>query len=187
MRVMAIVGSPRAGGNTNFLVQEALNEIGRAGIETEKVTVSEQKIDPCLGHDDCGMVPACHLVDDMGLVLQRFLTADGIILGSPTFFGNVSGQMKIFIDRNRFYYRQQKKIAARSAGIIVVANNSGTESTRDALKRFLRSVSDVPQDRILVAMGLTKPPMAARSNAALIEEARALGRQMARELRQVSP
>lgn len=182
MRVMAIVGSPRVEGNTNFLVQEALEEIGKAGIDTEKVVVSEEKIYPCLCHDDCGMVAACHQEDDMKGILDKFTTADGVILGSPTFFGNVTGQMKVFIDRNRFYHRQKKNISARSAGVIVVANNSGTETARDMLKRFLKSVCTVPQDRILVTMGLTKPPLVARANPALIEEARALGRKMAQEL-----
>ncbi len=183
MRVMAIVGSPRVQGNTNFLVQEALDEISKAGIETEKLIVSEQRISPCQCHDDCGMTPSCYQDDDMKWILDKFITADGIILGSPTFFGNVTGQMKLFIDRNRFYHRQKRKIDARSAGIITVANNSGTDSTRDVLKRFLNSVCNVPQDRILVAMGSTKPPMVARANLVLIEEARAMGRKMVQELK----
>lgn len=181
MRVVAIVGSPRVQGNTNFLVQEALKEIAEAGIETETVVVSRQKIGFCLSHDDCGAVPACYLKDDMRSLMDSFWAADGVVLASPAYFGNVSGHMKVFIDRNRFYYRQQKKLAARSVGVITVAATDGMETTRDALRRFLRSVSGLPQEKVHSVIGYTRPA-AARDNPALIEEAREMGRKMARDL-----
>lgn len=183
MKVLGIVGSPRPGGSTNFLVQEALNEINKAGIETEKIVVSQQKIGFCQCHDDCGEKPSCYIHDDMTAILDKVINADGIILGSPTFFHNVSAQMKVFIDRNRHYHRQKRMIKARSAGVITLANGSGMESARDILKRFLKSVSDVPQDRILTVIGTVKPPLVARANPELIEQAREMGRLMARELK----
>ncbi len=183
MKVLAVVGSPRVDGNTSFLVDQALAEIAKSGIETEKVIVSQLKIGPCLAHDDCGQVPACHQNDDMKGIIDKVWNADGIILGSPTYFHNVTGQLKVFIDRNRFYHRQQRKMKARAAGIVAVANGSGSDIAVQVLKRFLGSTSNIPPEKILVAEGLTKPPMIARANPELIEQAKTLGRKMAAELK----
>ena len=183
MKVLAVVGSPRVDGNTGFLVDQALAEIAKAGIQTEKVIVAQLKIGPCLAHDDCGQVSACRQADDMRSLIDKVWNADGIILGSPTYFHNVSGQMKVFIDRNRFYHRQQRKMKARSAGIVVVANGSGDDVAVQVLKRFFGATSNIPPEQLLVAEGLTKPPMAARNNPELIEQARTLGRRMAEQLK----
>lgn len=183
MKVLAIVGSPRVDGNTSFLVDQALAEIAKSGIETEKLIVSQFQINPCLAHDDCGQRPSCHQSDDMKGIIDKVWNADGVILGSPTYFHNVSGQMKVFIDRNRFYHRQQRKLKAKSAGVVVVANSTGTEVAADVLKRFLASTSNIPPAKVLLAVGLTKPPTTARANPELIEQAKALGRKMAEELR----
>lgn len=183
MKVLAVVGSPRIEGNTSFLADQALAEIARAGIQTEKLIVSQFNINPCLAHDDCEKATVCHQADDMRVIIDKVWSADGIILGSPTYFHNVTGQMKVFIDRNRFYHRKQRKMKAKSAGIIVVANGAGNDVAVQVLKRFFGATSNIPQENILVAEGLTRPPMAARANPELIEQAKNLGRKMAEQIK----
>ena len=54
MKLLAIVGSPRLEGNTNYLVDQALEEASKLGAEVAKLVLSQYKLNPCLGHDDCG-------------------------------------------------------------------------------------------------------------------------------------
>jgi multimeric flavodoxin WrbA len=61
LKLLAIVGSPRLKGNTNYLVDQALEEAEKLGAQTEKITLSQYKVNPCLGHDNyasLGILPA---------------------------------------------------------------------------------------------------------------------------------
>jgi multimeric flavodoxin WrbA len=63
------------------------------------VILSELEIKPCVGHDDCSAYKECPQNDDMNLLLNKFLEAEGIILATPVYWYNVTAQMKTFIDR----------------------------------------------------------------------------------------
>lgn len=53
MRLLAIIGSPRPDGNTSYLVEQALAEAAGRGAQTGKIMLSQYRVNPCLGHDDC--------------------------------------------------------------------------------------------------------------------------------------
>jgi multimeric flavodoxin WrbA len=105
MKILAIVGSPRPKGNTSYLVDCALEDAADHGIETEKIILSQYKVNPCQGHDNCSSFSSCKQDDDVPWILDKFCNADGIILGSPVYYYNMTAQMKAFIDRNYFLYR----------------------------------------------------------------------------------
>ena len=90
MKVVGIVCSPRKGGNTEIVVCEALGAIQELGGETELITVSGKTINPCDGCDVCVKEGVCRINDDMQEIYQQLLQADGIILGTPVYFINVS-------------------------------------------------------------------------------------------------
>ncbi len=100
MKVLGVVCSPRIDGNTQILVKEALNAALEVGAETELLNITDKNIKPC---DACGSCRKAHgkckIEDDMQEMYTKLLGADGIILGTPVYFANVSGQAKIFIDR----------------------------------------------------------------------------------------
>jgi multimeric flavodoxin WrbA len=179
MKVMAIVGSPRTNGNTNFLVDQALEEIAAHGLETEKIVLSEHKVNPCQGHQNCSSFPACKQEDDAPWILDRFSRAEGIILGSPVYYYNMTAQMKAFIDRNYFLYRHGIPLSARCAGLIVVAGGAGMDQTVRALRRFVKLSADLPDDKIVTLIGLASRPGDIKDNLPAVEEARTLGRRMA--------
>ena len=175
MKVIAIAGSPRPGGNTNCLVDQALEEIAAHGLETEKIVLSQHRVNPCLGHEDCASFLTCKQNDDAPRILEKFISADGIILSSPVYYYDVTAQMKAFIDRNYFLYTHETPLKASCAGLIAIGGGGGTEHVIRALKRFLKIAADIPNDRIVTLTGHADNPGEVRNNPALVNEARALG------------
>ena len=179
MKIVAIVGSPRPGGNTSYLVDQALQEAATHGVETEKIILTQYRVNPCQGHEDCASFSACRQDDDAPWILDKFSTADGLILGSPVYYYNMTAQMKAFVDRNYFLYTHEISLGAFCAGLIVVGGGAGVEHTVSALERFLKLSADIPGDRILTLTGYASQPGEIRNNSALVEQARNLGGRMA--------
>jgi multimeric flavodoxin WrbA len=104
MKIVGINGSPRKKG-TYFLLEKVLEGAQSEGADTEIINLVEYKILPCQGCDNCVQEKSCiHISDDdMEKVMQKIIPARGIIVGSPSYFDNVSGLLKIFIDRTRPY------------------------------------------------------------------------------------
>ena len=182
MKITAIVGSPRAEGNTSYLVDQALQEAAAHGLETEKIILSQHQVNPCMGHENCASFPVCQQKDDTPWILDKFSSAEGIILGSPVYYYSVSAQMKAFIDRNYFLYNHGIPLRALCAGLIVAAGGGGTEQTARVLQRFLKISSGIPDDRIITLTGYASKPGEARNNLTLVEKARRLGSQMSEML-----
>lgn len=183
MNILAIVGSPRLNGNTNFLVDQALDEAAKLEAATEKIIISQHKVNPCLGHDDCSSFASCTQKDDAGWIIDKFYEADGIILGSPVYYLNVTAQMKAFMDRNYFPYKKNLRAKARAVGIVVVAEMMGIEDTLYTLHQFVDWVFYVGESRRFVVAGYANRPGDARKNTELVAGARELGRKMAASLR----
>ena len=99
MLVLGINGSPRIGGNTDILLDRALNGARLKGVETEKIILNKLKFSPCQECKNTRDDGICIIEDDMQLVYKMVKKADAIILASPIFFGSLSAQMKMMIDR----------------------------------------------------------------------------------------
>ena len=99
MKVLGIMGSPRRQGNTEILLDKALEGASEAGAEVEKVLVSKLKIFPCLEIYACLKDGNCSIKDDMQLLYKKLLEADHIIFASPIFFYGITSQAKAVIDR----------------------------------------------------------------------------------------
>ena len=99
MKILGIVGSPRKNGNTSFLVQQALDAANREGIETNIVYLSDYDISDCLGCEGCRDTFACVIKDGMQHIYPLIEEADAIVLGSPTYFYDVTAITKAFLDR----------------------------------------------------------------------------------------
>ncbi len=99
MRILAVVGSRRKKGNTASLVRAALEGARREGAETELVFLGDYTLRGCRGCEGCKDTYRCTVRDDMQKLYPLLLEANGLILGSPTYFYNVSADMKAFLDR----------------------------------------------------------------------------------------
>jgi multimeric flavodoxin WrbA len=180
--ILALVGSPRPGGNTDFLVDQALEEAAKLGAQTEKIILSEYSVAPCLGHDDCGSFKSCVQKDDTSWILDKFCEADGVILATPVYYYNASAQLKAFMDRNYFLYMHNRKSKAKVVGIIALAESQGIEDTVHTLKRYINESFNVAKDKILELHGYTYRLGEASNNPQLVERAREFGREMVKSL-----
>jgi multimeric flavodoxin WrbA len=99
-RILGIVGSPRKNGNTAKLVESALRGAASVpGVQTELYEMGGKTFHHCTGCMRCLDTGACHYLDDFQDFAKRYLTADGVIWGSPVYHMNVPGSMKAAIDR----------------------------------------------------------------------------------------
>jgi len=103
IKILAVSGSPRTKGNTSLLLDEALTYAAEQGIEIEKIDLSDYNYSDCTGCEGCKKTFKCILPDDMQSIYPKILTADALILGSPTYFYNMTAKMKAFIDRMYCY------------------------------------------------------------------------------------
>ena len=92
-------GSPRRKGNTEILLDKALDGCQGEGGEVEKIILNELHIKPCQECGGCDKTGVCVIKDDMQMLHSKFKAIDGIVLASPLFFGSLSAQTKIMIDR----------------------------------------------------------------------------------------
>lgn len=99
MKVLGVVGSRRTNGNTSTIVSEVLKGSKSHGASTEVLFLGNYNIKPCTGCEGCKDSFNCVINDDFQQIVSKLVESDGIILGSPTYWYNVSGDMKIFLDR----------------------------------------------------------------------------------------
>ncbi len=182
MKIVALLGSPRADGNTSYLTDQALAEATKLGMETEKIVLAQYEIRPCQGHDGCEDFTSCPQKDDTELIVQKLFEADGVILATPVYFQNVTAQLKAFIDRTHFHWYHNRRMRARCAGTIVVATRSGIEDTTNALVYFITRRTSIGAEQILKVHGFGRKAGQIKDNIPIVEEARRLGMRMAEAL-----
>lgn len=102
MKVVAFNGSPRVNGNTSQSIKIVLEELQKQGIETELIQLGGRKVFGCLACGKCreNKDKKCARQDDeMNTFIEKIFEADGVIIGSPVYFSNVSSEVKALIDR----------------------------------------------------------------------------------------
>ncbi len=149
MKVVAFNGSARKDGNTAILINYVLSELRNEGIETEHVQLAGKKIHGCIACYKCAenMDKECAVKDDIANeCIQKMIEADGIILGSPTYFSDVTTEMKALIDRAGFVSRMNDFMFKRKVGAAIVAvRRAGATHVFDTINHlFLGSQMIVP-------------------------------------------
>jgi len=182
LKVLALGGSPRVQGNTNYLIDQALEEIAARGIATEKVVLNQYKIGPCQAHGNCREVPKCLEDDDGVWILEKFSQADGVILASPVYFGSVSAQMKTFLDRTFFLFTHGRRPKARCFGLIVLSGRGSPDEALRELGKFAGPPGSSQAEVFTVKGAVGGPGRHVRDLPELVQAARDLGRQMAEVL-----
>lgn len=99
LKVLGLAGSPRRGGNTELLLDQALAGAVSSGAAADKLVLNERDISPCQHCDGCLETGVCVVDDDMQPLHRQLLEADRLVLASPIFFMSLSAQSKMAIDR----------------------------------------------------------------------------------------
>lgn len=124
MYALAINGSPRKGGNTEILLKRVLEPLAAAGWETELVQVGGKSIHGCLACGKCAEKKNLQCIIDNDILnetMARMLKADAIILGSPTYFTDVTAEMKALLDRSGYVALANGRVFCGKIGAAVVA------------------------------------------------------------------
>lgn len=176
MKVLGIVCSSRRGGNTEILVKEALSGAEESGAEIELLTIRGKNIKPCDGCHACEKTGACHIKDDMQVIYEKMLAADGIILGTPVYFWTVSGQAKVLIDRTIALNHPRLMLANKVAGAVAVASRQGTVNALNVFQRYFAGNHMFTADLV---EGLANDKGAIVRDKRAMKSAYEMGRQMA--------
>jgi multimeric flavodoxin WrbA len=140
MKVIAFNGSPRVHGNTYAALKSVLGQLDAAGIETEIIQLGGKRLSGCTSCGRCRINhdKRCVIDDDeMNGFIAKMIEADGIIIGSPVYFGNVTPEVKALIDRSGYVSGSNSGLFKRKVGAAVVsARRAGTNFTYAAINFF---------------------------------------------------
>jgi multimeric flavodoxin WrbA len=167
VKVIAFLGSPREGGNTELLLNEALKGSEESGDRADVFALNKMSIMPCQNCGGCDATGLCIYEDDMTLIYEAIRSCDRIILASPIFFSALSAQTKIMIDRCQAFwcekYLLKKPIPAGPYGrkglLLMVGGMKkeigmqGMQCAERSAKAFLRTVN-VPDHNTLCYTGV---------------------------------
>ena len=119
------------------------------GVNTEIIDLGKAELEPCIACDICKSTGECAIYDDMRDITEKLIDSHGLIIASPVYFGNVTSQIKMFMDRSRPLRIDFKLHDKVGGGISVGASrNGGQETTLSAIHQFF-----LIQDMIIVGDG----------------------------------
>jgi multimeric flavodoxin WrbA len=137
MKVLGLSGSMRKEGNTAQLIQVILGQCKNAGLKTEFVSLAGKKIHPCLGCLKCMEKKWCVIEnDDWGEIAQKVLECEVLVMGSPTYYYDISGQLKNFIDRSYSLYHD-RRLSGKKGIAVAVCASMGAERAAATIEGFL--------------------------------------------------
>jgi len=140
MKAVAFNGSARKDGNTAILIRTVFEELEKEGIETELIQLAGKRIRGCTACYKCftNKDRRCSVQDDFANeCIEKMLAADAVILGSPTYFADVSAELKALIDRAGLVSIANDYMLRRKIGAAVVAvRRSGAIHAFDTINHF---------------------------------------------------
>lgn len=184
MKVVAFNTSARADGNTAILLRTALEEIAMAGIETELVQLAGKCFAGCTGCLKCAETKnsRCSGLKDDGLnaCIEKMLEAQGIILGSPTYYANCTATMQALMERAGYATRKSGNPLARKLGAaVVVARRAGAIHAFDSINHWFLINEMIVTGSSYWNVGSGREPGDVEADTEGLETMRVLGRNMA--------
>ncbi|EDS89525.1 NADPH-dependent FMN reductase domain containing protein [Entamoeba histolytica HM-1:IMSS] len=137
IKVFMINGSPREKGNTFTMLSWVKEGLEKEGIEVEIYQLGKKEIKPCVACYACQKTGKCWKDDSvMDELLQKIIEADGIIIGSPTYYADVPGVVKTFIDRSQPIYYSKKTLRRKVGAAVVMARRGGAIHVYDTINHW---------------------------------------------------
>jgi multimeric flavodoxin WrbA len=136
MRIVGIMGSPRKQGNTEILLDIALEEAQKNGTLVSKICLNDKIIGPCIGCLECTDTGKCVIQDDMQEIYKEMIESEGIIWATPVYFWSMSSQTKTVMDRTYALTFPKLQLANKVGGLIVVAANRGCMNAANVFNMY---------------------------------------------------
>ncbi len=183
MKVVGFNGSARKDGNTALMINHVFEELGKENIETELVQLSGKDLRGCKACFKCfnNKDSRCAVKKDfVNACIEKMIEADGIILGSPTYFANVTAEMKALIDRAGLVAKANGDMFKHKVGAAVVAvRRAGAVNVFDAINHFFLISQMIIPGSVYWNMGFGLEKGEFEKDAEGIQTMRALGQNMA--------
>ncbi len=183
MKVIAINGSARKDGNTSILINTVFEELNKEGIETEQIQLAGHTLNGCRACYKCFGQKNRHCsqeTDILNELIDKILHAQGLILGSPTYFSDVTANMRAFIERCGFVARANDyMLKGKVVSGVVAVRRAGGIPAFNSLNLFLHYMQMIIPGASYWNVGLGRNIGEVRKDEEGIETMRVLGRNMA--------
>ena len=140
-KVLLLNGSPHPKGCTATALMEMIPAFSSAGIETELIQVGNKDIRGCVSCGSCGKTGKCVFDDLVNEVAAKFETADGLVVGSPVYYGSPNGTILAFMDR--LFYSTPFSKHMKVGAAVVSARRGGNTASFDVLNKYF-TISGMP-------------------------------------------
>ncbi len=189
LKVIAFNGSPRSNGNTAQSLRFVLDELEKEGIETELIQLGGRKVFGCLACTKCFKNKDNRCVrqdDEMNTFIEKMMEADGIIIGSPTYFSNVSTEVKALIDRCGFVAKANggDMLRGKVGAAVVSVRRAGATFAYSAINFFFGIAEMTIASSSYWNMTLSLNPGDVQKDEEGIQTFQTLGKNMAKLLKQ---
>ena len=182
MKVVAFNGSPRKEGNTCQSIRVVLSEIEKEGIGTELIQVGGKTLHGCIACYKCvkNKDGECAIKkDDLNSYVKKMVEADGIILGSPVYFSNITSEMKALIDRAGLVVRANDYLLKRKVGAPVLAvRRAGATFAFSAINFFFFIQQMIVPGSIYWNLGIGREPGEVMNDEEGVQTFKTLGQNM---------
>lgn len=152
--VLVLSGSYRKGGNSDTLCEEFAKGAIEAGNQVEKIDLRDKKINFCTGCYACKNTGICVQKDDMKEILDKLMSADVIVMGTPVYFYTMCGQMKTLIDRTVAIY---PRLTDKDMYFMITAadgNKSNLLRTLEEFRGFMACYSGMTEKGVILGAGV---------------------------------
>ena len=133
MKVILINGSPRKDSNTELALKEVAKSLNEEGIETEIVNLKND-VKGCMACNTCSKLGKCVIDDVVNVVAEKFKNADGIVVGSPTYYASTNGTVISFLDR--LFYSANYDMSMKVGAAVCTARRAGTDTNFDVINKY---------------------------------------------------
>jgi multimeric flavodoxin WrbA len=138
MKIVGILGSARKGGNTDVLLNVAMEEAKEKGVFFDTISLKDKSIAPCDGCMGCTKTGKCVIDDDAQEIIEKMLASDGIIWATPVYFWSMTGQTKTLMDRTYALLFPKLQLANKVGGLIMVAGGRGCMNTANIFHMYFK-------------------------------------------------
>ena len=189
MKVVAFNGSARRNGNTAIMLGLVCEELEKEGIETEVISLSGKNLAGCIACYKCfeNKNQRCSVdTDEMNTFIEKMLKADGILIGSPTYFADVTTNTKALIERAGMVARANGDMFKRKVGAAVVAERrGGSTHVFNSINHFFLIGQMIVPGSIYWNLGIGRDPGQVKEDDEGIRTMRVLGQNMAWLLKKI--
>ena len=141
MKVIILNGSPRKDGNTTIALNEVAKTLNENGIETEEIRVGNKAVRGCMACNACTKLGKCVFDDVVNEIAEKFKEADGLIVGTPVYYGSANATLVATLDR--LFYSTPFDKTMKVGASVVICRRGGATATFDELNKYF-TISNMP-------------------------------------------